>query len=306
MSRPAWRADDLSVKPLSRSHRLRRCIPPTSVVLTTALLVASVVVSADVADAAPPTRGNDAEPTYLGSMSEARARGLSVREVGIEPVRSVDLRPVDQAVADRSPLDGGLRTVEFGLQMPSGYRQVFSRPGGGFMRADGGLVATFPQSIYVATRQGMLPDIPASTVFVIGGVPMGAEPGHGRILPLNPLDLGQGPPPPGVDPGAPESSRAATAPIATPLGRLTRFGYGPGYRMPAKADGSRRSAASARAGGGSEADPGSCRFLDDEGYRRDQLQRIAEAVIRRSSAASTKATRGPGRPRSGSDPDPPA
>ena len=126
-------------------------------------------------------------------MSEARARGRSVRDVGIEPVRSVDLRPVDQTVADRGPLDGGLRTVEFGLQMPSGYRQVFARSGGGFMRADGGLVATFPQSIYVATQQGVLPDIPASTVFVIGGVPMGAEPGHGRILPLNPLDLGQGP-----------------------------------------------------------------------------------------------------------------
>lgn len=272
----------------------------TPAMLATAMLFASGITLANAAGASPPSSGAEAEPTYLGSMSEARARGLSVREVGVEPVRSIDLRPVDQAVADRGPLDGGLRTVEFGLQMPSGYRQVFSRPGGGFMRADGGLVATFPQSIYVSTRQGMLPDVPASTVFVIGGVPMGAEPGHGRILPLDPLDLGQGPTAPSVEPRSAESQGVAAAPIATPLGRLTRFGYGPGYRMPARADGSRRPAVS---------DPvasGACRFLDDEGYRRDQLQRIAEAVIRRSTGASTKATAVPADPRSDPDPDPPA
>ena len=271
--------------------------------LATALLVSSIVLPID-ADAVPPNRSADTEPTYLGSMSEARARGRSVRDVGIEPVRSVDLRPVDQTVADRGPLDGGLRMVEFGLQMPSGYRQVFARSGGGFMRADGGLVATFPQSIYVATQQGVLPDIPASTVFVIGGVPMGAEPGHGRILPLNPLDLGQGPPPPDDRPT--DSNTTISVPTATPLGRVTRFGYGPGYRVPAKADGSRSGSVSDKGVRGIAITAGSCRFLDDDAYRRDQLQRIAEAVIRRSSSASIKEAAVPVRPRSGSDPDPPA
>jgi hypothetical protein len=237
-------------------------------------------------------------------MSEARARGRSSRNVDVEPVRAVDLRPVDQTVADRGPLDGGLRTVEFGLQMPSGYSQVFARPGGGFMRANGGLVATFPQSIYVATQQGILPDIPASTVFVIGGMPLGAEPGHGRILPLNPLDLGAGTMPSGITEQVSES--VARVPTATPLGRLTRFGYGPGYRVPAKAGGLPVVTGPHAGGGGSAITSGGCRFLDDHAYRRDQLQRIAEEVTRRTAGASTKAAAVPARPRSGSDPDPPA
>ncbi|MDB3961522.1 hypothetical protein N9411_00735 [bacterium] len=261
--------------------------------LATALLMSSIVLPVGDADASPPDRMTDAEPTYLGSMSEARIRGRSSRDVDVEPVRAVDLRPVDQTVADRGPLDGGLRTVEFGLQMPSGYSQVFARPGGGFMRANGGLVATFPQSIYVATQQGILPDIPASTVFVIGGMPLGAEAGHGRILPLNPLDLGAGTMPSDLTGQASES--VATVPTATPLGRLTRFGYGPGYRVPAMAG-----------GGGSAVTSGGCRFHDDHAYRRDQLQRIAEEVMRRAAGASTKAAAVPARPRSGADPDPPA
>ncbi len=294
------------VNPLSRSHCIRRRRPATPVAPVTALLLSSIIIHGGPADASPPNSSSDVEPTYLGTMSEARARGASIRDAGVEPVRSVDLRPVDQAVADRGPLDGGLRSVEFGLQMPSGYRQVFARPGGGFMRADGGLVATFPQSIYVPTRQGILPDIPASTVFVIGGVPMGAEPGHGRILPVNPLDLGQGPMPPVFDETSADTKAAARRPIATPLGRVTRFGYGPGYRVPVKADGSRNATASGPVGVGSKITSGSCRFLEDEAYRRDQLDRIAEAVIRRSGAASTKPAAVPARPRSGSDPDPPA
>ena len=304
MSRPARRADDLSVKPFPRSHPIRHRIQGLSASLATICLVSSIVVPSGEAEAEPPNRITEAEPTYLGSMSEARARGLSTRDVGVEPVRSIDLRPVDQAVADRGPLDGGLRSVEFGLQMPSGYRQVFMRPGGGFMRADGGLVATFPQSIYVSTQQGILPDVPASTVFVIGGVPMGAEPGHGRILPLNPLDLGAGPT--SIDATAPVSEAAARVPTATPLGRVTRFGYGPGYRMPATSRGSRIADGPDAGVGDSAITSGSCRFREDEGYRRNQLQRIAEEITRRSAAASTKAAAAPARPRSGSDPDPPA
>lgn len=269
------------------------------------VLACSFVVSSGGARAEPPVRTADAEPKFLGSMSEARARGRSRPEIGSEPVRSIDLRPVDQAVADRGPLDGALRTIEFGLQMPSGYRQVFARPGGGFMRADGGLVATFPQSIYVPTRQGMLPDVPASTVFVIGGVPMGVEPGHGRILPVNPLDLGEGPLPMDADrpmPGAP----GASPPTASPLGQATRLGYGPGYRIPVKADGARRRAETRADRGAKAVRWRSCRFLEDEAYRREQLRRIADEVIRRPSSASTKAAADPGHPRSDSDPDPPA
>ena len=159
-------------------------------------------------------------PRYIGKIPDSSELRRGPRSVArrYEPnqVLSLDLRPVEQGIADRGPLDGSMRSIDSGLQMPSGYRQCFERPGGGFMRADGGLVATFDQSIYVQSRNGLLPDIPASTTFVIGGVPLAAEVGHGRLLPVDPLDPGRAP-------------SAAPAPRAAPSAAASSTGSHPGF-----------------------------------------------------------------------------
>ena len=122
-------------------------------------------------------------------------------------VYSVELSTVDQSIADLGPLTGSLRQMSQGMEFPSGFRKVYqvpdsidpaSNPNLGlppaerrFMRGDGGLVAMFDRSVYIPTEDGLLPDIPASTIWVIGGIPLATEPGHGMLLPVDPLNPGQ-------------------------------------------------------------------------------------------------------------------
>ena len=245
-------------------------------------------------------------PRYIGKIPDSSELRRGPRSVArrYEPnqVLSLDLRPVEQGIADRGPLDGSMRSIDSGLQMPSGYRQCFERPGGGFMRADGGLVATFDQSIYVQSRNGLLPDIPASTTFVIGGVPLAAEVGHGRLLPVDPLD-------PGRAPSAAEAFAPRVAPdeawvvTARPGDRIRRFGYGPGYRVAAEArsepavDLERHHAEprgvtrkvvgdAERSSDRGEVPPGRgtargpSRFFEDSSYRRDRMHALAASLTR--------------------------
>ena len=264
-------------------------------------------------DASDASDASDARtPRYLGPIFDSKVPSRPPRSVSrrYQPnqVLSLDLKPVEQGIADRGALDGRMRTIESGLQLPAGYRQCFERPGGGFMRADGGLVATFPQSIYAQTENGLLPDIPASTTFVIGGVPLAAEIGHGRLLPVDPLDPGRGP-------SAAEVFAPRVAPdeawvvTARPGDRIRRFGYGPGFRVAAEArpdpviDSHRhlveprdvkKSADQRAADAGRDTSSAQSRFFEDSSYRRDRMQALAASFTRaieqrrlRSSEAST-------------------
>jgi hypothetical protein len=66
------------------------------------------------------------------------------------------------------------------LRIPTGFEGVyqFERPGPlgqpetMYMRANGSLTAVFPRSVYVTAPNGLVPEIPAGTVFVIGS-PLG-------------------------------------------------------------------------------------------------------------------------------------
>jgi len=189
-------------------------------------------------------------------------------------VRRLDLNAVEARTADRGPLDASLRWVQPGLELPSGYRQVYRLRGGGFMRADGGLAATFDQSVYQATKWGDVAVIPASTVFVIGGVPLGIEPGHGRLLAVDPLDPGAVPPPFAAT-ATPDDARP---PTATPGDRRRRFGFGAGYRMPDRVD------PEGHEGG---VDTSGSRFLRDDRYRAARLASRLESWRARQGAAST-------------------
>lgn len=190
-----------------------------------ALFVAFQVASFTVG-AAPPT----SEGTPIQSSSQA-----------------VRLTPRDQMVDDQGALDVSLRRIEPGLELPSGYRHVYALSQGGLMRANGGLAAVFPKSIYVQTREGVIPDVPAGTRFVIGGLPMGEEVGHGRLLAVDPMRPDALPVPrssPELVPGRPSLDA----------------GFGPGYRVS-------RSVAPTFEGG-------LARFQLDPTYRRLRLRRL--------------------------------
>ncbi len=83
----------------------------------------------------------------------------------------VGLQPVEQTVADRGPLSTSLRWVQYGLREPYGFKQLYQLPVGeqNYVRRNAGLWAVFPRSLYITTRDGISPSIPAGTVYYIGG-----------------------------------------------------------------------------------------------------------------------------------------
>ncbi len=217
-------------------------------------ILAGLAIAGSVT-AAPPI--SDEVPQRVGDMPGAAVSAASVQTAS-EEIRRIDLRAVEARTSDQGPLDASLRWVEPGLRLPAGYEQVYRLSDGGLMRANGGLAATFAQSVYEATAWGDLPVIPASTVFVIGGVPLGQERGHGWLLGVDPLD-------PGAVPrrSAPTATPdAARDPVATPGDRWLRFGFGPGYRIPDRVD------PEGHEGG---VDTSGSRFLRDPGYRAARL-----------------------------------
>jgi hypothetical protein len=218
-------------------------------------------------------------PRRIGSLSETTARPAKA-EAPTEDIRRIDLRAVEARTADRGPLDASLRRVEPGLQLPTAYEQVYQLDRGGFMRANGGLAATFDQSVYQPTARGEMPLIPASTVFVIGGVPLGNERGHGWLLGVDPLDPAAVP-----RPFAPTATPDdAYTPSATPGDRWRRFGFGAGYRMTDRVD------PEGHEGG---VDTSGSRFLRDDDYRALRLaDRLTAWRSARSAATNVTTNRG--------------
>ncbi len=86
-------------------------------------------------------------------------------------------RPIDQGYSDVSPLQTSLKIQQIDLRLPTGFGQVYRVPGSDtlFSRTDGALTAVFPQSSYIATREGTRPIVPADTLFVIGPLPGGVN-----------------------------------------------------------------------------------------------------------------------------------
>lgn len=94
---------------------------------------------------------------------------------------------IEQTVGDVDPLGVSLRHLSTDLRVPSDFRDVYriegsaaaaqrwgvSNPTGAdlFARRDGAITAVFPESVYVSTRNGILPLIPPGTIFFIGDLP---------------------------------------------------------------------------------------------------------------------------------------
>lgn len=96
-----------------------------------------------------------------------------------QPVREqLPPRPLDQAVEDLNPLSASFRETQVDLRQPLGFQNVYRVPGNDdlLMRSSGALNAVFPQSMYSTRGQGIVPLIPAGTVFFIGLPPGLAQP----------------------------------------------------------------------------------------------------------------------------------
>ena len=123
---------------------------------------------------------DDAECTLsskMNSMTRYRLIILSVLLVLATPVVQAQqepldgLRPVDQQVADRGALSTSLRWVQYGLNQPYNFNDLYQLPVGteSYVRRNNGLWAVFPDSMYINTEKGIYSSVPAGTVFYIGG-----------------------------------------------------------------------------------------------------------------------------------------
>jgi hypothetical protein len=82
------------------------------------------------------------------------------------------LQRVDPTIADVSPLGESLREVNMllDLRSPAGFQNVYRMPGHDdlLMRANGGVYAIFPQSVYYESKRGPAAAVPPGTVYSIG------------------------------------------------------------------------------------------------------------------------------------------
>lgn len=84
------------------------------------------------------------------------------------------LKPVDPGVGDVGPLSGPGRTLPTDLRQPANFDRVYEVELDGkrfFVRAHGGIFAVFPRSDYIQSRGGVVPIVPAGTVFHLGSLP---------------------------------------------------------------------------------------------------------------------------------------
>ena len=123
---------------------------------------------------------DDAECTLsskMNSMTRYHLTILSMLLVLATPVVQAQqepldgLRPVDQQVADRGALSTSLRWVQYGLNQPYDFNDLYQLPVGteSYVRRNNGLWAVFPDSMYINTEKGIYSSVPAGTIFYIGG-----------------------------------------------------------------------------------------------------------------------------------------
>jgi len=206
----------------------------------------------------------------------ALAASAGAQAPGQRPQPGSGLVPVEQTVGDVGPLRHGLRLAPVDLRSPSGFDNVYRLPGsshgvpGGIVtpgdqlvRANGAVTAVFSRSQYSVTKSGLLPDIPAGTVFRIGRLPL-AEP-----------------PPPRTAPGLismAATSAVALSPVSTRV-MATRVLPIPEHAPPPT------SVPTGRAEQGDRSLPAPGLF-EDEGYRRLRTRALLHAAVASAIAAA--------------------
>jgi hypothetical protein len=98
------------------------------------------------------------------------------------------LTRVEQGYSDVEPNARSLRVQPLDLRQSVGfdilYKGTWADPGAAprdvFARRHGAITAVFPRSSYVQTENGVVPEIPAGTIFYFGDVPPSLEESTGR------------------------------------------------------------------------------------------------------------------------------
>jgi hypothetical protein len=208
------------------------------------------------------------------------------------------LVPVEQGVGDVGPASRSLRVAPLDLRQPSDFDRVYRIPSGvgpgvgrggllappgpgdRFARVNGAVTAVFPRSQYTVTSRGLVPDVPAGTVFYIGRLPAG-EVGAGRSPGEGAAAGGARV---GVGVGA-EGPLNGGAVGALPSGRVEAETVGGPAPVNAPPPGPLGRDRSSPAGG----------VLTDEGYRRARVRELVMEAARRGAGAEGGASK-PGDP----------
>jgi len=154
----------------------------------------------------PPSSTQPLPPWQPGKRVEAGVGDVGARAVGrIEPRLDLRLPTGFDGVYQLN------KTDIFGTGSPGEPSQSV------YMRMDGGLMAVFPRSVYrdagPAGGGGLIPQIPAGTIFYIGKLPAGLV-GAGKAAPFSPA---------GPAPDASQRGDSSAAP--RPGARDTRLDY---------------------------------------------------------------------------------
>lgn len=103
---------------------------------------------------------------------------LVLSAVGAAAMGEPPLEPIEQGTTDANPLAAPARVQPLDLRLPLGFDRIYRvvEPGRSAMnqryaRSSGAITAVFPRSQYTPTRDGVIPEIPAGTVFYLGGLP---------------------------------------------------------------------------------------------------------------------------------------
>lgn len=84
---------------------------------------------------------------------------------------------LEPGVEDVGALSASLRVARADLREAADFERVYRIEGGKMMRRDGALTAVFNESEYVPSRTGMVPVVPAGTMWVIGDPSAGCTDG---------------------------------------------------------------------------------------------------------------------------------
>jgi hypothetical protein len=88
----------------------------------------------------------------------------------LQPVKQVELIPVDAGYEDRGALSDSLRVIPLDLRQDTSFEKLYRVAGsdGVYVRKAGGLRAVFKNPTYFDSEVGLIPLLPAGTVYSIG------------------------------------------------------------------------------------------------------------------------------------------
>lgn len=104
---------------------------------------------------------------------DGSSASIALAQRGLPPVPGAfpeQLQPIDEGIADRGSGAVSFRRIAVDQRQDTNFDHIYSAPGRPdlLMRRDGAITAIFPQSLYGVTKGGMIPMIPAGTLYFLG------------------------------------------------------------------------------------------------------------------------------------------